>query len=300
MAPTATAVRQLDTDQQEDVRELLSIYSAHRDAISAAVRAEVDGLPAAAHIAAAEQAPERSGGPDESMRLLHRAVEAGEWDAYRAYLRAQGRAFARSGLDFSAWFSILSILRRQIEPYLVGGGDPHREAAARRGLSVLLEFALAAIGEAYLAEKERRITSQQEALLELSTPVLRLREGLLLLPIVGSLDTERARQLTTRLLDAIATDRARTVVLDVTGLPAVDTGVANHLIRTVEAARLMGATSFVTGLSAANAETLVRLGVDLRGIRTVGTLEHGVQAAVRVLAASNGGPADLPLDGLER
>jgi rsbT co-antagonist protein RsbR len=132
-------------------------------------------------------------------------------------------------------------------------------------------------------EMEQTVRVQQEAIRQLSTPVLQVREGLLILPMIGELDSERARQLTEQLLHAIRETRARIVVLDITGVPAVDSAIANHLIQTVEAARLMGATAIVTGLSAEVAQTLVSLGVGLEKLTTVGDLQGGIEMADRLL-----------------
>src|SRR5207248_5701002 len=106
-----------------------------------------------------------------------------------------------------------------------------------------------------------QLRATQEAIRELSTPVLQVRERLLILPIIGVIDTQRARQLTEQLLRSIRANRAKVVVIDITGVPVVDTPVANHLVQTVEASRLMGATVIITGLSAEIARTLVTLGV---------------------------------------
>jgi rsbT co-antagonist protein RsbR len=146
---------------------------------------------------------------------------------------------------------------------------------------VLLDMGLAI--ETYLHQRERTIRTQQEAIRELSTPVLLLRERLLLLPIIGVIDSQRAHQLTEQLLQSIRAYRAKVVVMDVTGVPAVDSAVANHLIQTVQASRLMGATVIVTGLSAEVAQTLVRIGVDLSMVQTLGDLQSGIEAAERLL-----------------
>lgn len=118
---------------------------------------------------------------------------------------------------------------------------------------------------------------------ELSTPVLQVREGLLILPLVGVIDSVRARQLTEQLLKNIRTTRARVAVLDITGVPVVDSKVANHLVQTIDAARLMGTTGIITGLSAEIAQTLVNLGVDLSKLRTVGDLQSGIEEAEKLL-----------------
>src|SRR5204862_7746388 len=114
-------------------------------------------------------------------------------------------------------------------------------------------------------------------------PVLRLRGRLLILPIVGVIDPQRARQLTDQLLRAIRANRAKVVVIDVTGVAAMDSSVANHLVQTVEASRLLGATVIVTGLSPEIAQTIVNIGVDLGKMNTVGDLQGGIEQAERLL-----------------
>ena len=95
------------------------------------------------------------------------------------------------------------------------------------------------VGVSFVEERERVIREQQEAIRELLTPVLQVRDRLLILPIIGALDSQRARQLTEQLLGSIQANRARVVVIDVTGVATIDIDVANHLVQTVEAARLM-------------------------------------------------------------
>src|SRR3989441_76464 len=135
----------------------------------------------------------------------------------------------------------------------------------------------------FVQERERIIRQQQEAIRELSTPVLQVRERLLILPIIGVIDPQRARQLTEQLLRAIRTNRAKVVVIDITGVAAMDSNVANHLVQTVEASRLLGATVIVTGLSPEIAQTLVTIGVDLSEMATVGDLQGGIEEAERLL-----------------
>jgi rsbT co-antagonist protein RsbR len=131
--------------------------------------------------------------------------------------------------------------------------------------------------------RERIIRQQQEAIRELSTPVLQVRERILILPIIGVLDEQRAQQLTEQLLAEIQTSRAKVVVIDVTGVPDLDASVANHLVQTVDASRLMGASVILSGLSPTIAQTLVTIGVDLGKMNTVGDLQGGVEEAERLL-----------------
>ncbi len=137
--------------------------------------------------------------------------------------------------------------------------------------------------DTYIFQRERTIHEQQEAIRELSTPVLQVRERLLILPIIGTIDTQRSRQLTEQLLRAIRDTRAKVVVIDITGVPSVDSTVANHLVQTVDAARLMGASTIVTGLSPEIARTLVTLGVDLGKMKTLGDLQEGIEEAEQLL-----------------
>jgi rsbT co-antagonist protein RsbR len=113
--------------------------------------------------------------------------------------------------------------------------------------------------------------------------VLQLRPGLLILPIVGSLDERRLEQLRAELLEGVRRRRARAVVLDVTGIPQIDTAVANELITAVSSARMMGADVIVSGLSAEIAQTLVTAGIDLRKVVSAGDLQSGIELAERLL-----------------
>jgi rsbT co-antagonist protein RsbR len=150
------------------------------------------------------------------------------------------------------------------------------------------------VGVSFVQERERVIREQQEAIRELSTPVLQVRDRLLILPIIGGLDAARARQLTEQLLGAIQSNRARVVVIDITGVAAIDLNVANHLVQTVEAARLMGASAIITGLSSKIAQTLVDLGVDLSMMKTVGDLQGGLEEADRLIGyRASGSPGAL-------
>jgi rsbT co-antagonist protein RsbR len=142
---------------------------------------------------------------------------------------------------------------------------------------------LSIVALAFVEERAKVVRQQQEAMREFSTPVLQLREGQLILPIIGLIDTQRARQITEALLRAIRANRARVVVMDITGVPAVDSKVANHLLQTVQAARLMGAAVIVTGLSAEVAQTLVAIGVDLSKLNTLSDLQSGIEEADRLV-----------------
>ena len=142
---------------------------------------------------------------------------------------------------------------------------------------------LSIVALAFIEEREKVVRQQLEAIRELSAPVLQLRQGVLVQPVIGMIDTQRARQITEALLRAIRANRARVVVMDITSVPAVDSKVANHLLQTVQAARLMGAAVIVTGLSAEVAQTLVTIGVDLSKLNTLNDLQSGIEEADRLV-----------------
>jgi len=136
--------------------------------------------------------------------------------------------------------------------------------------------------------QEEVIEAQRRAIQELSTPVIPIVDGIIILPLVGAVDTARARDITRSLLAGITRYRARVVILDITGVPMVDTGVASHLNRTVQAARLKGAQTIVTGISDAVGETIVDLGIDWSDIETVRDLQTGLVTALKRLGVRLG------------
>jgi rsbT co-antagonist protein RsbR len=212
----------------------------------------------------------------------------------RAYARERlhiGAVHERIGLDIKLYLGSYSFYLRDVATRLLRAfpDDSARALEAYKSLKKVVFLDLGLAIDTYVHQRERTINRQQEAIRQLSTPVLQLREGLLMLPIVGELEGERARQLTRQLLGSIRDRRARVVVLDVTGVPAIDSGVANHLLRTVDAARLMGASSIVTGISTEVAETLVGLGLGLESLTTVGDLQGGIEHAERLLGHHAGG-----------
>jgi rsbT co-antagonist protein RsbR len=213
------------------------------------------------------------------------ALETGSFETLHAYARDLSERVIRRGVETDEVLGVVLLLRDVLARalfvrYLNEPGqlnrvlDAYEPAANRIAVTV---------GVSFVEERERIIREQQAAIRELSTPVLQVRERLLILPIIGGLDSQRARQLTEQLLQAIRATRAKMVVIDITGVGTIDITVANHLVQTVEASRLMGARAIVTGLSSGIAQTLVDLGVDLSMMRTVGDLQGGLEEAERLL-----------------
>jgi rsbT co-antagonist protein RsbR len=198
---------------------------------------------------------------DLSERIIPRGVETHEVVGIVLLLRD---VLARS--LFEKYQTNFALLNRVLDAY---------EPAANRIANT--------VAVSFVDERERVIRQQQDAIRELSTPVLPVRERLLILPIIGVLDRERARQLTEQLLIGIRAHRAKVVVIDITGAPHVDESVADHLVQTVDASRLMGASVIITGLSPEIAQTLVTIGVDLSKMNTIGDLQGGLEEAERLL-----------------
>jgi rsbT co-antagonist protein RsbR len=214
------------------------------------------------------------------------ALETGTFEALQAYSRRLSERIIPRGVETDEVVGIVLLLRDVLARSLFAKYQDHVEKLNR----ILDSYEPAAnriantVAVGFVEERERVIRQQQEAIRELSTPVLQVRERLLILPIIGVIDPQRARQLTEQLLRAIRANRAKVVVIDVTGVAAMDSGVANHLVQTVEASRLLGATVIVTGLSPEIAQTLVTIGVDLSEMATVGDLQGGIEEAERLLA----------------
>jgi len=213
------------------------------------------------------------------------ALETGTFEALQAYARNLSERIIPRGVETHEVVGIVLLLRDVLARSLFAKYhedfnklnrilDAYEPAANRIANTVAVGF---------VQERERIIRQQQEAIRELSTPVLQVRERLLILPIIGVIDPQRNRQLTEQLLRAIRTNRAKVVVIDITGVAAMDSNVANQLVQTVEASRLLGATVIVTGLSPEIAQTLVTIGVDLSEMATVGDLQGGIEEAERLL-----------------
>jgi rsbT co-antagonist protein RsbR len=226
---------------------------------------------------------------DEAKRLKREhlvAMVQGKYDAdYVAQRFRLGLIYNRAQLEVALFMGAFHALMSAIG-LRIAARFPADSAAAfahYRSFKKVVFFDLAIIFDGVLASREQTIRRQQEAIRELSTPTLQLRERLLILPIIGLLDSYRAKQLADNLLQAIRAHRAKVVVMDVTGVATVDSKVANHLIQTAEAARLMGAVMIVTGLSVEVAQSLVTLGVDLSRLNTMGDLQGGIEQAEKIL-----------------
>jgi rsbT co-antagonist protein RsbR len=132
-----------------------------------------------------------------------------------------------------------------------------------------------------IQEQQKTIVQQQEDLMELSSPVSKVWDNILILPVIGTLDSQRTQVMMENLLQKIVDTGCTMAILDITGVPTVDTQVANHLLKTVTSARLLGADCIISGISPAIAQTIVHLGIDLSAIRTKATLQDAMIYAMK-------------------
>lgn len=203
--------------------------------------------------------------------------------AYMAERLKVGEAHERIGLDSHLYLGAYSRYLRLLVKHL--GAEFEVPEQARERFDTLIKMVLFDIAlsvDAYNHAFQQRIERHQAAIRELSTPVIRLHEKVMLLPLVGTLDSMRARQVMETVLQRVGEERARIVLIDIAGVAVVDTEVAGHLIKTASAVRLLGAEVILTGISAQVASTIVDLGLDLQMMHTRGSLEAGLKLALRL------------------
>ncbi|MFE9457101.1 STAS domain-containing protein [Streptomyces californicus] len=227
---------------------------------------------------------------DRELRELYGALvdglRAGGEDArgdsfseVRALLTELSRNRARQGFTPSETAISVLALKQALEPAL-HDGTAEITTAYLRLARVLDDLALLTI-EAYTRTREEIISSQASQLMELSTPVVKLWDGVIAVPLVGTLDSARTQVVMEKLLQALVDTGSEQAIIDITGVPAVDTQVAQHLLKTVVAARLMGAECTVSGIRPQIAQTIVALGIEFGDIVTKGSLADALQHALR-------------------
>lgn len=204
------------------------------------------------------------------------------WAAMRNLLGDISARRAKGGYSPSETAAFVFSLK---EPFFAAvqdelGNDPPAFLSAIRLLTSLVDKLGLYTMEVFMAAREEVISRQQQELLELSTPVVRLWDNILALPLIGSLDSARTQIVMQNLLEAIVETRSDYAIIDITGVPVVDTLVAQHLLKTVAAARLMGAECFISGIRPQIAQTIIHLGVDLSEVTTKATLADAFNIAL--------------------
>jgi len=190
----------------------------------------------------------------------------------------------RRGIVASALADVLVATLEQLSPAPLGAlFDADLLPADRRNMIELLVPNFAHEQER-VELQQQVIAAQQAALRELSTPIIPIGEGVVAMPLIGNIDSARAQQVIETLLEGVGESRARTAILDITGVQVVDSQVADALLRAAQAVRLLGAEVIITGIRPEVAQTLVGLGLDLSGIKTLSTLQAGIAYALNSIA----------------
>lgn len=164
--------------------------------------------------------------------------------------------------------------------------DPAATREALRSIKKLVMFDIAIASDTYIASKIEALERHQAAIKELSTPVIRVHQRILLLPLIGSIDSHRARQVMDSVLLKVTDAQAKCIIIDIAGVPVVDTNVADSLVKTTAAVRLLGAQTILTGITAQVARTIVQLGVDITTMHTLARLSDGIELALSFVGRS--------------
>lgn len=237
---------------------------------------------------------QESGLREESRQFLDRftrSIQQGtqfdsdspRWAEIRQFLGALSRSRATLGYTSSQLatfiFSLKQPLFTQAQDTL--GAEPEALAATLWEITQLLDSLGLYVTEVHQQTREKVIARQQEELIELSTPVVELWNGILALPLIGTLDSERTQVVMENLLQRIVATGSSLAIIDITGVPTVDTLVAQHLLKTVAAAQLMGADCIISGIRPQIAQTIVHLGIDLSSVATKASLADAFALALR-------------------
>jgi rsbT co-antagonist protein RsbR len=223
------------------------------------------------------------------LKLLREGAESGSsdvqtasWQPVRELLTEISRSRAQQGFTPTETATFVLSVKKPLFELLRDhvGGDANSVAAELWSTTELIDSLGLFTAEIYLKTREEVIRRQQEEMLELSTPVVKLWDGILALPIIGTLDSARTQVVMETLLENIVKTNSRVAIIDITGVPTVDTVVAQHLLKTVTAARLMGADCIISGVRPQIAQTIVHLGINLLDVTTKATLADAFAVAL--------------------
>jgi len=179
--------------------------------------------------------------------------------------------------------------------------DPREADEAYKSATKLIGFDMALAMDTYIAAHLNALARHQAAIRELSTPVIQVHDRVLLLPLIGTIDTQRAEQVMETVLVRVVEHQARVMIIDIAGVPVVDTKVADNLLQTTEAVRLLGAETILTGITPHVAKTIVRLGIDISSMHTRSRLAEGIALALEIVGRKSGkGERNLRADDRRR
>ena len=271
-----------------DVSELLR--KKEREILDAWIKAQVDVPALQKGLITEKQLREES---VQFLRLLVKAITGGnleditvpEYDESNKFLA--DLSVSRASLGFSPTetatfiFSLKDTILKFLQEEFADSPVELNKIVIR--LSLLLDKLGLVTFEAYTKGRENLIKEQNESLIALSTPVIQIWEEILILPLIGTIDSSRSKQIMENLLKSIVATKSSMVIIDITGVPAVDSEVATGLLRVMRAAKLMGTESILTGLSPQISQTIVHLEIDLSGVITKASLKDGLEMAFRKL-----------------
>lgn len=215
---------------------------------------------------------------DSSLEL-----EGARWSTLKDALESLSQAGAAQGITAAQTSAFILALKKPLFDRLQAKGvaDPGRVASLVWSVSTLVDRLSQRTLASYQKSREDVIQRQQQDLLELSTPVVKLWDGILAVPMIGTLDSNRTQLVMEELLQRIVETGSELAIIDITGVPTVDTLVAQHLLKTVAAIRLMGADCIISGVRPQIAQTIVHLGIDLQGITTKASLADALALALK-------------------
>jgi rsbT co-antagonist protein RsbR len=205
-----------------------------------------------------------------------------------AYVRDRlrvGSAHERIGMPpklyLGAYRRYLALIHEKLRNHFKG--NETEAVKAIETIRKIIFFDMAIAIDTYIAAYLETMTRHQAAIRELSTPVIKVYDRILLLPIVGTVDTQRANQIMETVLVQVVEQQAKVIIIDIAGVPVVDTKVADHILQTTAAVQLLGAQTVLTGISAAVARTVVQLGVELTRVETRAKLSEGIEVALSII-----------------
>ncbi len=210
-------------------------------------------------------------------------ISGAEFKQLREFLEGMSRSRVAQGFSSDETASFIFSFKRPLFEALRGAAGKNSEALGTEiwNATLLIDALGLHTVRAYQRAREEIINRQQREMLELSTPVVKLWEGILALPMIGTLDSARTQVVMETLLQRVVETGAQIAILDITGVPTVDTLVAQHLLKTVTALRLMGAECIISGVRPQIAQTIVHLGVDLQGVTTKANLADALALALK-------------------
>lgn len=237
--------------------------------------------------------------PDEETLNYVQKMSRGYWeDFFRHeldddYLEKRdkiGETHARIGLPLTIYFAAMHrSLKLFTEDLYDDSLSLEAYLAAMRAVSKLIHLDTSLVVETYSRITNEAMTAQSRSLMEMSTPVTQIWEGVLFLPIVGIVDSKRAQEIMNATLTKISQTQSRAFIMDISGVAVVDTAVANYLIKVTKATRLMGCECTISGLSPAIAQTIVELGIDVGRVKTTATMQDALVDAFQRLGLNFGG-----------